>query len=1089
MPKDPRIKKVLVIGSGPIIIGQAAEFDYSGTQACRALKAEGIETVLLNSNPATIMTDPDVADHVYIEPMTLEVVERILDIEKPDSVLPNLGGQMGLNLSMELARSGYLDRTGIRLLACKPETIDRAEDRELFKETMEKLHQPIIPSEVVETLQDALACADRIGYPVIVRPAFTMGGTGGGICENKAKLIEIGTNGLRLSPIHQILVEKCIAGWKEIEYEVMRDHKGNVITVCNMENLDPVGIHTGDSVVVAPSQTLTDHEYQMLRTAALDIITELGIEGGCNCQFALKPDSYDYAVIEVNPRVSRSSALASKATGYPIAKVATKIAIGYTLDEITNDVTGKTCACFEPALDYIVVKYPKWPFDKFVYADKSLGTQMMATGEVMSIGNSFEAAMMKAVSSIELGMDTLTHKPFEELTDDEIVAHMHVQDAERVFCVYEALKRGIDHQTIYRITKIDWWFLDKMQHLADLEKGLAKCNGVLTEEQYKTAKKYGFQDKTIKRLAQVDTLPVENYRAGFKMVDTCAAEFSANTPYFYSTYDGDNEAAEFIAEKEAEASAKGEPRKKKVLVFGSGPIRIGQGIEFDYCSVHCVWTLKKHGCEAILVNNNPETVSTDFDTGDRLYFDPLNPESVDNIIATEKPDACVVQFGGQTAIKLAKHMDEIGLPILGTPADAIDEAEDRERFDELLERCRIPRAPGRTVFNLDEALAAADEIGLPVLMRPSYVLGGQNMIVAYTKADVIEYMGVITEHVDMDHPVLLDKYILGTECEVDAICDGTDYLVPGIMQQVERTGVHSGDSICVYPPYTFSQKVIDTLVDYTGRFARELKVVGLVNVQYAVQNDRVYVIEVNPRSSRTVPYISKVTGVPMVDLAVRCTLGEKLKDMGYGTGLWRNGKSPYYAVKVPVYSFLKLHGVDTMLGPEMKSTGEVLGIAPSFHEAMMKGLVAAGYQFKTPGPGSCVIISVKDSDKAEAAELAWKLHDYGYKIYGTPGTARFLNSEMVPCSVVRQMSGARPNVIDLLESGLVDYIISTSPHGRDPHRDSVKFRRKATELSIPTITAMDTARVLVDALRGDHDISQMELVDIANLHREAAKGE
>ena len=1089
MPKDPRIKKVLVIGSGPIIIGQAAEFDYSGTQACRALKAEGIETVLLNSNPATIMTDPDVADHVYIEPMTLEVVERILDIEKPDSVLPNLGGQMGLNLSMELARSGYLDRTGIRLLACKPETIDRAEDRELFKETMEKLHQPIIPSEVVETLEDALACADRIGYPVIVRPAFTMGGTGGGICETREKLIEIGTNGLRLSPIHQILVEKCIAGWKEIEYEVMRDHKGNVITVCNMENLDPVGIHTGDSVVVAPSQTLTDHEYQMLRTAALDIITELGIEGGCNCQFALKPDSFDYAVIEVNPRVSRSSALASKATGYPIAKVATKIAIGYTLDEITNDVTGKTCACFEPALDYIVVKYPKWPFDKFVYADKSLGTQMMATGEVMSIGNSFEAAMMKAVSSIELGMDTLTHKPFEELTDDEIVAHMHVQDAERVFCVYEALKRGIDHETIYKITKIDWWFLDKMQHLADLENGLAKCSGVLTEEQYKTAKKYGFQDKTIKRLAQVDKLPVENYRAGFKMVDTCAAEFSANTPYFYSTYDGDNEAAEFIAEKEAAAAAEGKPKKKKVLVFGSGPIRIGQGIEFDYCSVHCVWTLKKHGCEAILVNNNPETVSTDFDTGDRLYFDPLNPESVDNIIATEKPDACVVQFGGQTAIKLAKHMDEIGLPILGTPADAIDEAEDRERFDELLERCGIPRPEGRTVFTLDEALQAAQEVGYPVLMRPSYVLGGQNMIVAYNSADVIEYMGVITKHVDMSHPVLMDKYILGTECEVDAICDGTDYLVPGIMQQVERTGVHSGDSICVYPPYTFSQKVIDTLVDYTGRFARELKVVGLVNVQYAVQNDRVYVIEVNPRSSRTVPYISKVTGVPMVDLAVRCTLGEKLKDMGYGTGLWRNGKSPYYAVKVPVYSFLKLHGVDTMLGPEMKSTGEVLGIAPSFHEAMMKGLVAAGYQFKTPGPGSCVIISVKDSDKAEAAELAWKLHDYGYKIYGTPGTARFLNSEMVPCSVVRQMSGARPNVIDLLESGLVDYIISTSPHGRDPHRDSVKFRRKATELSIPTITAMDTARVLVDALRGDHDISQMELVDIAHLHREAAKGE
>ena len=1079
MPKDPRIKKVLVIGSGPIIIGQAAEFDYSGTQACRALKSEGVETVLVNSNPATIMTDPDIADHVYIEPLTAEVIERIIEKEKPDAILPNLGGQMGLNLSMELARSGFLDRSGVRLLACKPDTIDRAEDRQLFKDTMEKLHQPIIPSKVVEDLDDALDFAEVIGYPVIVRPAFTMGGTGGGICEDREKLHEIATNGLRLSPIHQILVEKCISGWKEIEYEVMRDSKGNVITVCNMENLDPVGIHTGDSIVVAPSQTLSDKEYQMLRTAALDIITELGIEGGCNCQFALKPDSFEYAVIEVNPRVSRSSALASKATGYPIAKVATKIALGYTLDEITNDVTGETCACFEPALDYVVVKYPKWPFDKFVYADKSLGTQMMATGEVMAIGNNFEHAMMKAVSSTELGLDTMTLPDFEKLTTEEVIEHLHVQDSERAFCVYEALKRGVAHDVIYDITKIDWWFLDKLQHLADIEMGLK--NGELTTEKYLNAKRFGFLDKTIKRLAGVDTLP-EAPKAAFKMVDTCAAEFAAKTPYFYSTYDEDNEAKPFIAERS-------DPDKKKVLVFGSGPIRIGQGIEFDYCSVHAVWTLKQHGCEAILVNNNPETVSTDFDTGDRLYFDPLNPESVDHIIETEKPDGCLVQFGGQTAIKLAKHMDDIGLPILGTPADAIDEAEDRERFDELLERCGIPRPEGRTVFTLDEALQAAQEVGYPVLMRPSYVLGGQNMIVAYNSADVIEYMGVITKHVDMSHPVLMDKYILGTECEVDAICDGTDYLVPGIMQQVERTGVHSGDSICVYPPYTFSQKVIDTLVDYTGRFARELKVVGLVNVQYAVQNDRVYVIEVNPRSSRTVPYISKVTGVPMVDLAVRYTLGEKLKDMGYGTGLWRNGKSPYYAVKVPVYSFLKLHGVDTMLGPEMKSTGEVLGIAPSFHEAMMKGLVAAGYQFKTPGPGSCVIISVKGSDKAEAAELAWKLHDYGYKIYGTPGTARFLNSEMVPCSVVRQMSGARPNVIDLLESGLVDYIISTSPHGRDPHRDSVKFRRKSTELSIPTITAMDTARVLVDALRGDHDISQMELVDIAHLHREAAKGE
>ena len=1084
MPLNPDLHKVMIIGSGPIVIGQAAEFDYAGSQACRALKDAGLEVVLVNPNPATIMTDHSSADHIYIEPLTLETLRRIILKEKPDSLLSTLGGQSGLTLSMQLAKEGFLEQHGVKLLGAKCETIEKAEDRQQFKDTMLSIHQPVIPSEVVETVEDALAFAQTIGYPVIVRPAYTLGGSGGGICQDEKELAEIAENGLRLSPITQILVEKCISGWKEIEYEVMRDSKGNVITVCNMENLDPVGIHTGDSVVVAPSQTLTDHEYQMLRTAALDIITELGIEGGCNCQFALKPDSYDYAVIEVNPRVSRSSALASKATGYPIAKVATKIAIGYTLDEITNDVTGKTCACFEPALDYIVVKYPKWPFDKFVYADKSLGTQMMATGEVMSIGNSFEAAMMKAVSSIELGMDTLTHKPFEELTDDEIVAHLHVQDAERVFCVYEALKRGIDHQTIWNITKIDWWFLDKMQHLANLEKGLANCHGVLSAAQYKEAKKYGFQDKTIRRLAEVDELPIANYRAGFKMVDTCAAEFSANTPYFYSTYDGDNEAAAFIAEKEAAAPEK----KKKVLVFGSGPIRIGQGIEFDYCSVHCVWTLKKHGCEAILVNNNPETVSTDFDTGDRLYFDPLNPESVDNIIATEKPDACVVQFGGQTAIKLAKHMDEIGLPILGTPADAIDEAEDRERFDELLERCGIPRAPGRTVFNLEEALAAADEIGLPVLMRPSYVLGGQNMIVAYTKADVIEYMGVITEHVDMDHPVLLDKYIMGTECEVDAICDGENFLIPGVMEQIERTGVHSGDSICVYPAQHLTQAEIDTMVDYTGRFARELHVTGLVNVQYAVSNGKVYVIEVNPRSSRTVPYISKVTGVPMVDLAVRCTLGEKLKDMGYGTGLWRNGKSPYVAVKVPVYSFLKLHGVDTMLGPEMKSTGEVLGIAPNMHEALIKGLVAAGYQFKTPGPGSCVIISVKDSDKKEAAELAWKLHDYGYKIYGTPGTARYLNSQMVPCSTVRQMSEERPNVLDLLESGLVDYIISTSPHGRDPHRDSVKFRRKATELSIPCITALDTARILVNALRSDHDISGMELVDIATLHRDAANG-
>ncbi len=1075
MPRDNSIKKVLVLGSGPIIIGQAAEFDYSGTQACRALKSEGIETILLNSNPATIMTDPGIADHVYIEPMTVDVVKRILEIEKPDSILPNLGGQMALNLSMELARSGYLEETGIRLLACKPETIDRAEDRELFKATMEKLNQPIIPSEIVENLEDALTAAEKIGYPVIVRPAFTMGGTGGGICEDVAKLKEIATNGLRLSPINQILVEKCIAGWKEIEYEVMRDSKGNVITVCNMENLDPVGIHTGDSVVVAPSQTLTDHEYQMLRTASLDIIAELGIQGGCNCQFALHPHSFDYAVIEVNPRVSRSSALASKATGYPIAKVATKIAIGYTLDEITNDVTGKTCACFEPALDYIVVKYPKWPFDKFVYADKSLGTQMMATGEVMAIGSNFEAAMMKAISSVELGMDTLTWKDFVNLSDEEIISRLHVQDAERVFCVYEALKRGISHQTIWNITKIDWWFLDKIQHMADMENALCSQKSALSVDDYKMYKKYGFMDSTIKRLTGNDELPIAKYRAGFKMVDTCAAEFSARTPYFYSDYEGANEAAEFLEHKEAK-----DGKKKKVLVFGSGPIRIGQGIEFDYCSVHCVWTLKEKGYEAIILNNNPETVSTDFDTADRLYFDPLTPESVDNIIATEKPDACVVQFGGQTAIKLANHVAKIGLPILGTQADSIDEAEDRERFDALLERCGIPRPEGRTVYNLEDALKAADELGLPVLMRPSYVLGGQNMIVAHTEADVIEYMGVIMSHVDMDHPVLLDKYIVGTECEVDAICDGENFLVPGIMEQVERTGVHSGDSICVYPTQTLSKRVQNLLVDYTGRFARELKVVGLVNVQYAVSGNQVYVIEVNPRSSRTVPYISKVTGVPMVDLAMRCCLGEKLVDMGYGTGLYK--KAENVAVKVPVFSFEKLHGVDTQFGPEMKSTGEVLGIAKTYEDALLKGMIGAGYTFKTPDVASCCVFSLKDGDKNEFLDIAWQMQDMGYKLYGTPGTCAYFNRHMVPCNLVKlSFEEKGPNVLDLLNSGLVDYVFSTSAKGRNPKRDSVILRRKSVELSIPCITAVDTAKAMVACLYRKEQFSDIPLVNIAKL--------
>ena len=1068
MPKDTSIKKVLVIGSGPIIIGQAAEFDYSGTQACRALKAEGIEVVLVNSNPATIMTDPNIADRVYVEPMTPEVIKRIIQKEKPDSILPNLGGQTGLNMAMTLAREGFLEAEGVRLLGCKPETIDRAEDRQLFKDTMEKLGEPCIPSKVVENLDDALAFAKEIDYPVIVRPAFTMGGTGGGICEDEAQLREIGTNGLRLSPIHQVLIEKCIAGWKEIEYEVMRDGKGNVITVCNMENFDPVGVHTGDSIVVAPSQTLSDKEYQMLRSSALRIITELGIEGGCNCQFALKPDGFEYAVIEVNPRVSRSSALASKATGYPIAKVATKIAIGYSLDEITNDITGQTCACFEPALDYCVVKFPKWPFDKFVYAKKGLGTQMMATGEVMAIGQSFEEALMKAVRSIELGLDTMDLPHLAECTDEEIHQKLHVCDSDRSFVVFEAIKRGFSFEEIYAATKIDYWFLSKLAKLADTEKRLAA--GEMSMELYKLAKRQGFTDKAIKRISGCTELPAR-LRAGFKMVDTCAAEFAARTPYFYSSFDEENEAAQFIADHPTD--------KKKVLVFGSGPIRIGQGIEFDYCSVHCVWTLKKYGYEAVIANNNPETVSPDFDTGDRLYFDPLDPESVENILETEKPWACVVQFGGQTAIKLTKHLTELGVKLLGTPADAIDEAEDRERFDELLERCGIPRPKGHTVFTTEQALAAGSELGYPVLLRPSYVLGGQNMIIAYGPDDVTEYMAIIAEHTDMENPVLVDKYLMGTECEVDAICDGEDYLIPGMMEHVERAGIHSGDSISVYPPRTLSARIKQMLVEYTGRLARELKVVGLVNIQYVVYNNQVYVIEVNPRSSRTVPYISKVTGVPMVELAVRCMLGEKLKDMGWGTGI--RPDAPYVAVKVPVFSFEKLHGVDTQLGPEMKSTGEVLGIARNFSDALLKGLVGAGYKFQKPRSGSCCLITVKNADKLEILDTAWQLKDMGYKLYATSGTAKTLNSNMIACNTVRRISDEHPNILDLLESGLVDYVISTSDHGRDPDLDSVKMRRKAVELSVPCLTAIDTAKVLVETLRSGATLDDVELIDISTL--------
>ncbi len=1065
MPLRKDIKKVLVIGSGPIIIGQAAEFDYAGTQAYRALKQEGLEVVLINSNPATIMTDKAMADKVYIEPLTLDVVKKIIEIEKPDSVLSTLGGQTGLTLSMQLAECGFLDEQGVKLLGANPETIHKAEDRQAFKDTMEKIGEPCIPSKVVETVDDAVDFAEVIGYPVIVRPAFTLGGTGGGIAYNEDELRDISTNGLRLSPITQVLIEKCISGWKEIEFEVIRDSKGNVITVCSMENFDPVGVHTGDSIVIAPAVTLTDKEYQMLRTAALNIISELKVEGGCNCQFALHPTSFEYAVIEVNPRVSRSSALASKATGYPIAKVATKIAIGYSLDEIINQVTGKTYACFEPALDYVVVKFPKWAFDKFVYAKRTLGTQMMATGEVMAIGTSFEQAMMKAVRSIELGLDTMNLKKLEKLEDSEVKNLLYSVDDERSFAVFEALKRGISIETIHEITKIDCWFLSKLNNLVELEKLLR--DGTLTEEKYDLAKRYGYLDSTIERLSG-QKCP-KRTRAVFKMVDTCAGEFKAETPYFYSTFDEENEAKQFIERKNT--------GKKKVIVFGSGPIRIGQGIEFDYCSVHCVWALKEMGYEAVICNNNPETVSTDFDTGDRLYFDPLTKEDVEAIIETEQPYGVVVQFGGQTAIKLTKHLSDMGVNILGTSADSIDAAEDRERFDELLNKCGIPRPAGHTVMNTEEALKAAEELGYPVLMRPSYVLGGQNMIIAHSNQDIIEYMEIIMRG-GLENPVLIDKYMMGKEVEVDAICDGIDFVIPGIMEHIERAGIHSGDSISVYPALTLTKKIRETIIEYTRRLAMELHVIGLVNIQYVVYNDEVYVIEVNPRSSRTVPYISKVTGVPMVDIATKIMLGESLREQGYTSGLYK--EADFIAVKVPVFSFEKLHDVDTALGPEMKSTGECLGIARSFEDALYKGLVGAGYNFEKKQGGG-VLITVRDTDKQEIIYVAEKFENLGFDIYATSGTASLLNKNMVAANVVRRVSEEKPNVMTLLDSGKIDYVISTSAKGRIPAFDSVKIRRKTVERSICCLTAIDTANAVADILLMGKKIDEMEMIDITKI--------
>ena len=1073
MPLNKDIKKVLVIGSGPIVIGQAAEFDYAGTQACRALREDGIEIVLVNSNPATIMTDKAMADKIYIEPLNLTTIKRIIEKEKPDSILSGFGGQTGLTLSMQLAKEGFLESHNVRLLGASPETIDKAEDRQMFKDTMEKIGQPCIPSKVVTTVEDAEAFALEIGYPVIIRPAFTLGGSGGGIVNNQEELREVAANGLALSPITQILVEKSIAGWKEIEFEVMRDSKGNTITVCSMENLDPVGVHTGDSIVIAPTVTLSDKEYQMLRSAALKIIDELGVEGGCNCQFALHPTSFEYAVIEVNPRVSRSSALASKATGYPIAKVATKIAIGYTLDEIKNAVTGKTYAAFEPALDYVAVKFPKWPFDKFVYAKRDLGTQMKATGEVMSIADTFEMALMKAVRGAEISLDTLNLPKFATESEENLW-HIatHATD-ERLFAVYELLKRGVTVEKMHEETMIDCWFLSKILNLLNYERELAK--GQLTQELYTQGKKLGYPDSTIARLSGCEV--TFERKPTFKMVDTCAGEFAAHTPYFYATYDteeagGEDEALEFIGENR---------EKQTVIVLGSGPIRIGQGIEFDYASVHCVMSLRQLGYEVVIINNNPETVSTDFDTGDRLYFEPLSPEDVLDIINIEKPIGVVVAFGGQTAIKLTKTLAAHNIPILGSSADTIDMAEDRERFDELLERSGIKRPKGHTIMTTEEALTAARELGYPVLMRPSYVLGGQNMIIAYCDEDIQEYMAIILSH-KQDNPVLIDKYLSGMEIEVDAICDGENILIPGIMEHVERTGIHSGDSIAVYPASDIDDDMSAKIVATTETLCRELNALGLINLQYILMDGEIYVIEVNPRASRTVPYISKVTGVPMCDLATKVSLGYKLVDLGFGTGLYK--PSPYVAVKVPVFSFEKLTDVDTHLGPEMKSTGEVLGIGNNLEEALYKGLIASGHKM-TKGGG--VFITVRDQDKPEIGEIAKKFDKMGFAIYATTGTAMVLAKVGLSVKIVDKIHESSVNTITLLESGKVNYVISTSAKGRNPARDSVKIRRKASLLGIPCLTALDTANALADSLMSRYTPENTEIIDINNLKERKQK--
>ena len=1065
MPRNKDIKKVLVIGSGPIVIGQAAEFDYAGTQACRSLKEEGLEVVLLNSNPATIMTDKDIADRVYIEPLTVEVVEQLILKEKPDSVLPTLGGQAALNLAMELEENGFLRRNNVRLIGTTSETIKKAEDRLEFKTTMEKIGEPCAASLVVENVEDGIKFAEKIGYPVVLRPAYTLGGSGGGIAHDREQLVEILENGLRLSRVGQVLVERCIAGWKEIEYEVMRDGNGNCITVCNMENIDPVGVHTGDSIVVAPSQTLGDKEYQMLRTSALNIISELNITGGCNVQYALHPDTFEYCVIEVNPRVSRSSALASKATGYPISKVAAKIALGYTLDEIKNAVTQKTYASFEPMLDYCVVKMPRLPFDKFISAKRTLTTQMKATGEVMSICDNFEGALMKAIRSLEQHVDSLMSYDFTALTKEELLEKLEIVDDRRIWMIAEALRKGISYDEINRITKIDKWFIDKIARLVEMEQTLKTTP--LSADILKEAKRMEFPDNVIADLTGNTERQIHDMRheygitASYKMVDTCAAEFAAATPYYYSVYGSENEVEE----------TKG---RKKVLVLGSGPIRIGQGIEFDFCSVHCTWAFSKEGYETIIVNNNPETVSTDFDIADKLYFEPLTPEDVESIVDLEKPDGAVVQFGGQTAIKLTEALMKMGVPILGTSAENVDAAEDRELFDEILEKCGIPRPTGGTVFTAEEAKEVANRLGYPVLVRPSYVLGGQGMQIAINDHDIDEFIGIINR-IAQDHPILVDKYLQGKEIEVDAVCDGEDILIPGIMEHIERAGIHSGDSISVYPAQSISEKTKKTIEEYTRKLAQSLHVIGLINIQFIVCGEDVYVIEVNPRSSRTVPYISKVTGIPIVPLATKVIIGHKLKDLGYTPGLQK--EADYFAIKMPVFSFEKIRGADISLGPEMKSTGECLGIAKTFDEALYKAFLGAG--IKLPKHKN-MIITVRDEDKPEAVEIGRRFEKIGYKIFATRSTAEALQAGGVKAVPVNKIEQESPNLMDLILGHKIDLVIDTPPQGADRARDGFVIRRNAIETGVNVLTAIDTAEALITSLENT-DIKKLTLIDIAKI--------